>query len=126
MNGGNVMIGKKGIMLIVFCITVLMFCPLTAMGGPKGKSGNEPPPAPLTQLLNPDVPRMSNLELASLIGDPKTVIIDVDKESHWDVGNRKRTTIIKGATVLGAAYFEPIDNIIRKYSRNNTYVLYCG
>jgi len=108
-----------------------MFYSLTSMAG-EGKKGGEktkgkePPPGPITSLPGPGIPRMANMELASLIGDPDVVIIDMDKASHWDVPNRKRTTIIKGAVILGEAYFASMDNFIKKYPKNKTYVLYCG
>ena len=127
MNGGNVMTGKRRMIFIVFCMAVVMFFSLTVMGGGGEKSkggvkGKEPPPGPIANLINPDVPRVANLELASMIGDPDIVIIDIDKGSHW--GSRKLT--IKGAIVRGAAYFEPLDNFIEKYPKDKTYVFYCG
>ena len=127
MNGGNVMTGKRRLIFTVLCITMLMFYSLTLIaaqgkkGGRKTK-GKEPPPGPITSVPGPDVPRMANLELASLIGDPDLVIIDIDKASHW--GSRKTT--IKGAIILGLAYFTPLDNFIKKYPKDKTYVFYCG
>ena len=128
------MVGKRRLIFTVFCITLLMFYSLTSMAaqgkkgkGKRGADGKEPPPGPITSVPGPDVPRMANMELTSLIGDPDVVIIDLDKADHWDVPNRKKTTIIKGAVIIGEAYFASMmDDFIKKYPKDKTYVFYCG
>ena len=118
-NGGNLMIGKGRIVFTVFCITALMFYSLTSMAGEWRKAGNE---KGKEALPGANVQRMANTELASLIGVPDVVIIDVDNASNW--GSRK--SIIKGAIIMGAAYFDPIFNFIVQYPKDKTYVLYGG
>ena len=114
------MTSKNRKVLSILCVGFILLYSLTSCVGEKKDSGE---PEPITDLPASYIPRMETLELASLIGNPDVVIIDSDdQESHWV--DRKET--IKGAVILGPAYFEPMDDFMEVYSKDKAYVIYCG
>lgn len=66
-----------------------------------------------------DVPRMGIEELQARLGDPDFIILDVRARRDWETSERK---------IIGAIRENPseFDSWVNKYSKENTFVLYCA
>ena len=68
----------------------------------------------------PEIPRMTNEQLRSLLGNPDVIIMDVRIEDHWKASQSK----IKGA--IREDPEKDINTWADKYPKDKTLVFYCA
>lgn len=66
-----------------------------------------------------EVPRMTKEELKGKLGSPDLVVLDVRRGEEWRAADKK---------ILGAVRETPdsIDELVKKYPKEKTLVLYCA
>ncbi len=74
----------------------------------------------LAALDTSQVPRMAPEELVKLLGDPNVVVLDARQPGDWDQSDK----MIKGAVRVDPK--EKIGNILDRYPKDKTIVLYCS